>query len=66
MVTQKRNYKKCGGIGYEKKQHLMEKDRFCINWIEYVLKKAIFICSFHFFCIIIVRKKAEVEYETKI
>lgn len=42
------------------------KSRFCINWIEYVLKKAIFICSFHFFCIIIVRKKAEVEYETKI
>jgi hypothetical protein len=28
MVTQKRNYKKCGGIGYEKKQHLMEKDFF--------------------------------------
>ena len=26
MVTQKRNYKICGGIGYEKKQHLMEKE----------------------------------------
>ena len=42
------------------------KSRFCINWIEYVLKKAIFICSFHFFCIIIVRIKGGVEYEAKL
>ena len=39
MVTQKRNYKKCGGIGYEKKQHLMEKDFFVKIFVTFQIEK---------------------------